>query len=129
MEKGGLLTRLTAYVTLGSIFSIVITLVVLYFVLNITGVPREDIPKILLYAGGVVTLAFTLPIFFVRAFLYKLIIEKINKLADTMEKVSKGDLDATIDVRTNDEFGQMAEVFEKMRSEVKDMLSRLERKE
>jgi len=114
---------------LGSIFSIVITLVVLYFVLNITGVPREDIPKILLYAGGVVTLAFTLPIFFVRAFLYKLIIEKINKLADTMEKVSKGDLDATIDVRTNDEFGQMAEVFEKMRSEVKDMLSRLERKE
>jgi len=129
LEKGGLLTRLTAYVTLGSIFSIVITLVVLYFVLNITGVPREDIPKILLYAGGVVTLAFTLPIFFVRAFLYKLIIEKINKLADTMEKVSKGDLDATIDVRTNDEFGQMAEVFEKMRSEVKDMLSRLERKE
>lgn len=129
MEKGGLLTKLTIYVTVGSVFSIVITLVVLYFVLNITGVPREDIPKILLYAGGVITLAFTLPIFFVRAFLYKLIIEKINKLADTMERVSKGDLDAPIDVKTNDEFGRMAEVFEKMRAEVKDMLSRLERKE
>jgi len=74
LEKGGLLTKLTIYVTLGSVFSIVITLGILYFVLNITGVPREDIPKILLYAGGVITLAFTLPIFFVRAFLYKLVI-------------------------------------------------------
>jgi methyl-accepting chemotaxis protein len=113
-------------VTIGSVFSIAITLLVLYVVLYITGVPSYKIPHVLLYAGVVITLAFTLPIFFVRAFLYKLIIEKINHMTDTMDRVSRGDLDTPIEPETNDEFGQMAEAFERMRVSIKEMITKLE---
>ncbi len=121
-----MLRKLTIYVAFGSLFSVLITLSVLYFVLNITGVPNYKIPKIMLYSGGILTLAFTLPIFFVRAFLYKLLIEKIERLIEMMERVSKGDIDTPIEPLTNDEFGQMAEAFERMRVKIKEMLEELE---
>jgi len=126
LERGTLLTRLTIYVTAGSLFSIVITLGVLYVVLVITGVPLEKVPKVMLYSGGVIALAFTLPIFFVRALLYKLLIEKIDKMAEIMDRVSKGDLETPVVPETNDEFGKMAEAFEKMRVSIKEMIEKLE---
>ncbi|NPA41094.1 MAG: HAMP domain-containing protein [Aquificae bacterium] len=126
MKSGSLLTRLTIYVTLGSIFSIAITLIVLYIVLHITDVPSDRIPKTMLYSTGVLVLAFMLPIFFVRAFLYKLIVEKIEKMIDNMDRVSRGDLDTPVRPETNDEFGKMAEAFEKMRVNIRDLIRELE---
>jgi len=122
----GLLGRLTVYIIFGSIFSTVITLVVLYVVLHIAGVPPERIPRTLLFAGGVIGLAFTLPIFFVRALLYKLLIEKIEGMIEAMDRVSRGDLDTPVEPQTSDEFGQMAEAFEKMRQSIREILERLE---
>jgi len=122
----GLLGRLTVYIILGSIFSTLITIAVLYFVLHITGVPPYRITRTLLFAGAVVGLAFTLPIFFVRAVLYKLLIEKINRMIEAMDRVSRGDIDTPVEPQTNDEFGQMAEAFERMRVSVKEMIVRLE---
>ncbi|RLJ69804.1 HAMP domain-containing protein [Hydrogenivirga caldilitoris] len=126
MEKEGLLGRLTVYVTAGSLFSVLITLGVLYVVLNITDVPSYKIPKIMLFSAAVITLAFTLPIFFVRAVFYKLILERIDHMIDAMERVSKGDLETPIKPETNDEFGHMAEAFEKMRVNIKELISQLE---
>ncbi len=126
MNTRGLLGRLTVYIVFGSVFSVLITLIVLYVVLHITGVPSERIPRTLLLAGGVVGLAFTLPIFFVRALLYKLLIEKIERMIEAMDRVSRGDLNTPIEPQTNDEFGRMAEAFDRMRLSVKEMLERLE---
>ncbi len=126
MKKGSLLRKLTIYVAVGSALSAIITLIVLYFVLHITGVPAAEIPKTLIFSGVVITLIFMLPVFFVRAFLYKLLIEKIELLTETMERVSKGDIETPIEPLTNDEFGKMAEAFEKMRVSIKEMLDKLE---
>jgi len=122
----GLLGRLTVYIIFGSVFSTLITIAVLYFVLYITEVPSHRITRTLLFAGAVVGLAFTLPIFFVRAVLYKLLIEKINRMIEAMDRVSRGDIDTPVEPQTNDEFGQMAEAFERMRVSVKEMIVRLE---
>ena len=126
MEKEGLLSKLTAYVAAGSLFSVLITLGVLYFVLHITNVPSHEIPKIMLFSSAVITLSFTLPIFFVRAVFYKLFLEKIDHMIENMDRVSRGDLDTPIEPETNDEFGQMAEAFEKMRVGIKELVSQLE---
>ncbi len=126
MKKDSLLRKLTIYVAVGSALSAIITLIVLYFVLHITGVPAAEIPKTLIFSGAVIVLIFMLPVFFVRAFLYKLLIEKIELLTETMERVSKGDIETPIEPLTNDEFGKMAEAFEKMRVSIKEMLDKLE---
>ena len=126
MKKDSLLRKLTIYVAVGSALSAIITLIVLYFVLHITGVPAAEIPKTLIFSGVVIVLIFMLPVFFVRAFLYKLLIEKIELLTETMERVSKGDIETPIEPLTNDEFGKMAEAFEKMRVSIKEMLDKLE---
>jgi len=126
LKARGLLGRLTVYIIFGSVFSTAITVCVLYFVLHITDVPSERIPRTLIFAGGVVGLAFTLPIFFVRAVLYKLLIEKIERMIEAMDRVSKGDIDTPVKPQTNDEFGLMAEAFERMRLNVKEMIERLE---
>ncbi len=58
--------------------------------------------------------------------LWKIIIKPLNLLAEGMEKVSKGDLDHKIEIKTKDEMGMLAKTFNSMTKELKMARERLE---
>jgi len=53
----------------------------------------------------------------------------LKTLTDGAERIGQGDLALRIPVRTQDEFGQLAEVFNRMTSQLQDSLHNLQRKE
>ncbi len=58
--------------------------------------------------------------------LWKIIIKPLNLLAEAMKRVSQGDLDVRIDIRTRDEMGMLAETFNSMIKELKSARQKLE---
>ncbi len=61
-------------------------------------------------------------------FFQRLIVSPIHKLTEASKKISAGDLNQVIDVRSNDEIGVLATVFNKMTSNLQELYSGMEKK-
>lgn len=64
---------------------------------------------------------------FLSMILWKLVIRPVSELAQGLERVSSGDLDHTVEIKSEDEIGQLAETFNVMTSELSTARLRLEK--
>jgi|GEM_PF-3570971 len=74
----------------------------------------------------ILILIFTVVAIFGSFFLASGITRPVRKLASAMQNVSEGDLDTAVRVRSRDEVGQLARVFNKMMYQLKEKTSELE---
>ncbi len=58
----------------------------------------------------------------------KVILQPINKLSEVANQISVGELNAEIDVSGEDEIGNLAKSFERMRTSIKIAFDRIKRK-
>ena len=58
----------------------------------------------------------------------RVILQPINKLSEVANKISVGELNAEIDVSGEDEIGNLAKSFERMRTSIKIAFDRIKRK-
>ena len=69
-----------------------------------------------------VVLIFVISGIFVACWLYKSVIEPVNRLKKASENIKEGNLDFTVDVQTNDEIGELCVSFEEMRRKLKEQI-------
>lgn len=69
-----------------------------------------------------IVLIFVISGIFVAYWLYKSVIEPVNRLKKASENIKEGNLDFTVDVQTNDEIGELCVSFEEMRRKLKEQI-------
>jgi len=120
MKKNSIVTKIMLIVLLGSFMGAAFVGLMTYIALLQSGV---DSGTALKYAVGLaifMELSWIVgPILGIKILLEKLILSKIVHITELMDRVSTGDVDASIEVNGDDEIAQLAEAFEKMRLSIK----------
>ena len=120
MKKNSIITKIMLIVLLGSFMGAAFVGIMAYIALIQSGV---DPATALKYAVGLAVfmeLSWIVgPILGIKILIERLIISKIVHITELMDRVSTGDVDASIEVKGNDEIAQLADAFEKMRLSIK----------
>ncbi len=120
MKKNSIITKIMLIVLLGSFMGAAFVGVMAYIALIQSGV---DSVTALKYAAGLAVfmeLSWIVgPILGIKILIERLIISKIVHITELMDRVSTGDVDASIEVKGDDEIAQLADAFEKMRLSIK----------
>ncbi len=112
----------------GAVVGAVLTALALYFTLVIAGVdPDLAVGKALVY-GAIIGVSFLIPVYMIRLLIDKFIISKVKHMEEVIHKIADGDIDAKVDIESDDEIGKMAEAFERMRRSLKLLMSKAESK-
>ncbi len=112
----------------GAVIGAVLTALALYFTLVIAGVdPDLAVGKALVY-GAIIGVSFLIPVYMIRLLIDKFIISKVKHMEEVIHKIADGDIDAKVDIESDDEIGKMAEAFERMRRSLKLLMSKAESK-
>ncbi len=93
-----------------------------YSLANIDGTLRRQKIETLTF-GIIFTFFFCIVLCII---LWKILIRPLQLLAEGMERVSKGDLDHRVEIKTRDEMGMLAETFNSMTRELRSARQRLE---
>lgn len=120
MKKDSIVTKIMLIVLIGSLMGAAFVGLMTYIALVQSGV---DSGKALKYAVGLAVfmeLSWIVgPILGIKLLIERLILSKILHITVLMDKVSTGDVDASIEIEGDDEIAQLAEAFEKMRLSIK----------
>ncbi len=120
MKKDSIVTKIMLIVLIGSLMGAAFVGLMTYIALVQSGV---DSGKALKYAVGLAVfmeLSWIVgPILGIKLLIERLILSKILHITELMDKVSTGDVDASIEIEGDDEIAQLAEAFEKMRLSIK----------
>lgn len=123
-----LLNRISLIVLGGAVFGAILTGLVLYFVLVIAGVnPAEALRKTLIYSTFI-GISFLIPVYMIRILIDKFIIRKVKHMTEVINRITEGEIDAKVDIHSDDEVGRMAEAFERMRKSLKLLMSKVDEK-
>lgn len=76
----------------------------------------------------IVLLFFIILTFIINILFGRVILQPINKLSEVANKISVGELNAAIDVSGDDEIGNLAKSFERMRTSIKIAFDRLKKR-
>ena len=85
---------------------------------------KKEIRGILFPVVGLISIAFAVAVL-VAGLLARSITRPILELTSVAEKISKGDLDAVVNIQSRDEIGGLANSLERMRSSLKAAMTRL----
>ncbi len=120
MKKDSIVTKIMLIVLIGSLMGAAFVGLMTYIALVQSGV---DSGKALKYAVGLAVfmeLSWIVgPILGIKLLIERLILSKILHITELMDKVSTGEVDASIEIEGDDEIAQLAEAFEKMRLSIK----------
>ncbi len=120
MKRDSIVTKIMLIVLIGSLMGAAFVGLMTYIALVQSGV---DSGKALKYAVGLAVfmeLSWIVgPILGIKLLIERLILSKILHITVLMDKVSTGDVDASIEIEGDDEIAQLAEAFEKMRLSIK----------
>jgi len=121
-----LLNKVTLIVLGGAVVGAIFTAAALYVVLVMAGVyPAEALRKAIFY-GTIIGLSFLIPVYMIRVLVEKLILSKIKHMTDVITRITDGEVDAKVEIESDDEIGKMAEAFERMRRSLKLLMSKVE---
>lgn len=120
-----LLNRITLIVLGGAIVGALLTGVVLYFVMVIAGVDPETARKSTIPYTVLILYSFWIPVIMIRVMINQFIFKKVRALRDVIDRISKGDIDAKVNIDSDDELGRMAEAFERMRRSLKLLMTKV----
>ncbi len=120
MKRNSIVTKIMFIVLIGSFMGAAFVGFMTYIALVQSGVSSG---KALLYAIGLslfMEVSWIVgPILGIKLLIDKLILSKILRITQLMDRVSTGEVDASIEVKGDDEIAQLAEAFEKMRLSIK----------
>ncbi|ASC73843.1 uncharacterized protein XM38_048170 [Halomicronema hongdechloris C2206] len=98
---------------------------------QVISVPAETVlqnaRQSLLLTLGIFVVVFAIAIFLVNLWLKRFVVRPLNRMARVAEAVSTGDTDAEFNQTSNDEVGQLAQSFNRMRMSLQMAMRRLER--
>ncbi|MCK5896716.1 MAG: DUF3365 domain-containing protein [Cocleimonas sp.] len=99
---------------------------------SFVGVPLEDINMIALKRGltllGILTLLFTISLIIINRLVKNKILTPLNEISEATKALSKGALDKSVEMKTNDEIGELAHSIELLRKSLNAMIKRGQRK-
>lgn len=125
MKNGkSVLNEITWIILGGSVIGSLFVGILVYFLLNSSGVPNALMKAI--YSTIIIQIAFLIPVIMIRILIDKYIISKIKQVIKGMHEVSTGNLDYEVKIEGNDELAELAESFERMRISMKTILEKLE---
>ncbi len=123
-----LLNRISLIVLGGAVVGALLTGLVLYFVLLVAGLTGYEAFVTAIPYTIIIGISFLIPVYMIRFLIDRLILSKVKEMSRVINRISKGDIDAKIDIRSDDEIGEMAEAFERMRMSLKLLISKVRRK-
>jgi len=121
-----LLNKISLIVLGGAVAGAILTGIVLYFVLVVAGAPREEAVGRAFIYGAIIGASFLIPVYMIRVLIEKLILSKVKHMTEVIHRITEGDIDAKVNIRSDDEIGRMAEAFERMRKSLKLLMSKVE---
>ena len=121
-----LLNKITFIVLGGAVVGAIFTGVALYVVLVLAGAfPEEALRKAIFY-GTIIGLSFLIPVYMIRVLVERLILSKVKHMTDVIMRIADGEVDAKVEIESDDELGRMAEAFERMRRSLKLLMKKVE---
>ncbi len=119
-----LLDKVSLIVLGGAVVGAAFTTGALYVVLVLAGVsPDEAAGRALVY-GAIIGLSFLIPVYMIRVLVDRFIISKVRHMTEVITRITDGEVDAKVDIESEDEIGKMAEAFERMRRSLKLLMSK-----
>ena len=119
-----LLDKVSLIVLGGAVVGAAFTTVALYVVLVLAGVsPDEAAGRSLIY-GAIIGLSFLIPVYMIRVLVDRFILSKVRHMTEVITRITDGEVDAKVDIESEDEIGKMAEAFERMRRSLKLLMSK-----
>ena len=95
---------------------------------SFVGVPLEDINLIAIKRGltliGLLTLLFTASLIIINQLVKKKILNPLNEIAKATQALSRGALDNSVEMKTNDEISELAHSIELLRKSLNAMIKR-----
>lgn len=120
MKKNSLITKIMLIVFLGSLIGATFVGFMFYLALVQSGVDDSKALKYAIASAIFMELSWIVgPILGIKVLIERLILSKIEHITELMEKVSTGEVDASLDIKGNDEIAQLADAFERMRLSIK----------
>ena len=123
-----ILNKTSLIVLGGAVVGAILTAVALYFTLVIAGVDPDLAKGKAFVYGAIIGLSFLIPVYMIRLLIDKFIISKVKHMSEVIHKIADGDINAKVDIKSDDEIGEMAEAFERMRRSLKLLMSKAESK-
>ena len=123
-----ILNKTSLIVLGGAVVGAILTAVALYFTLVIAGVDPELAKGKALIYGAIIGVSFLIPVYMIRLLIDKFIISKVKHMSEIIFNIARGDIDAKMDIKPDDEIGEMAKAVERMRWRLKLLVSKAENK-
>ena len=123
-----LLNKISVIVLGGAVLGAVMTGIVLFFVLSVAGVPSDRAMNVSIPYTLIIGTSFLIPVLMIRILIDRLILQKVRHMSEVINRISKGEIDTRVEIRSDDEIGRMAEAFERMRASLKLLISKVGRK-
>ncbi len=120
-----LLNKITLIVFAGAVAGALLTGVVLYLILILAGVEGREAMRTTVPYTVLIGFSFIVPVFMIRWLIEKFILSKVKHMSEVINRISKGEIEAKVDIRSDDEIGRMAEAFERMRMSLKLLMSKV----
>ncbi|RLJ71276.1 HAMP domain-containing protein [Hydrogenivirga caldilitoris] len=122
------LDKISLIVLGGAVAGAAITTFALYFVLVLAGVPQEEATGRALIYGALIGVSFLVPVYVIRVLIDKYIMSRVKNITEVILRITEGDVDAKVNIDSDDEIGRMAEAFERMRRSLKLLMSKVEKR-
>ncbi len=119
-----LLNKVSLIVLGGAVVGAVFTILALYVVLVMAGVPPDEATGRALFYGAIIGLSFLIPVYMIRVMVDKFILSKVRHMTEVITRITNGEVDAKVEIESDDEIGKMAEAFERMRRSLKLLMSK-----
>jgi len=120
MKINSLITKIMAIVFLGSLMGAAFVGLMFYLALIQSGVNEQTALKYAVVSSVFMELSWIVgPILGIKILIERLIISKIERITELMDKVSTGEVDVSLDMKGSDEIAELAEAFERMRLSIK----------
>ena len=119
-----LLNKVSLIVLGGAVVGAVFTTLALYVVLVMAGVPPDEATGRALFYGAIIGLSFLIPVYTIRVMVDKFILSKVRHMTEVITRITNGEVDAKVEIESDDEIGKMAEAFERMRRSLKLLMSK-----
>ncbi len=100
--------------------------------ISVVGVPLNNINIVSVKRGlilaGLMTFMFTLAMIIINGLVKKKILHPLEELSNTAQAISRGELDKSVRIQSNDEMGRLAHSIELMRRSLQTVMKRLRAK-
>ena len=119
-----LLNKVSLIVLGGAVVGAIFTTVALYVVLVMAGVPSDEATGRAIFYGAIIGLSFLIPVYMIRVMVDRFILSKVRHMTEVITRITNGEVDAKVEIESDDEIGKMAEAFERMRRSLKLLMSK-----